>query len=65
MCFDPAPPDARLVDISFFARYSYSELRPLHLKLPALPTGTYFPADYRGLEQVRRDAERNRRDADD
>ena len=65
MCFDPAPPDARLVDISFFARYSYSELRPLPLKLPALPTETYFPADYRGLEQVRRDAERNQRDTDD
>ena len=65
MCFDPVPPDNRLVDISFFARCSYSECRPLYLQLPALPTETYFPGDYRSLEQVRRDAERNQRDTDD
>ena len=65
MSFDPAPPDTRLVDISFFARYTYSEFRSLHLQLPALPTETYFPADFRSLEQVRRDAERNRLHADD
>ena len=57
MCFDPVPPDARLVDISFFARCSYSECRPLYLQLPALPTETYFPGDYRSLEQVRRDTD--------
>ena len=65
MTFDPKPPDARLVDISFFAKCSYSECRPLYLQLPALPTETYLPADYRSLEQVRRDAERNQRDTDD
>lgn len=65
MSFDPVPPDARLVDISHFARYAYSEWKPLSLQLPALPAETYFPADYRSLEQVRRDAERNQRDTND
>ena len=59
MFFGPAPPDNQLVDISFFSGYSYSECTSLYLKLPVLPVETYFPTDYRRLEQVRRDAERN------
>ncbi len=65
MSFDPAPPDKRLVDISFFARYSYSDWTSISLRLPALPVWTYFPGDYRNREQVERDAERHQRDTDD
>ena len=64
MSFDPEPPDTRLIDISFFAGYTYFEWRFLPLQLAALPVWTYFPTDYRTREQVERDAERNQRDAE-
>ena len=57
--YDSTPPDARLVDISYFASYGYYDWQPLALNLPALPVWTYFPGDYRPLEQIERDAERN------
>ena len=57
MSFDPDPPDIRLVDISFFARYSYYDEASISLKLPVLPVSTYLPVDYRSPETVRHDAE--------
>ena len=65
MSFDPEPPDARLIDISFFSNYTYSECRSLPLQLAVLPVWTHFPADYRSRDRVERDAERNQRDTDD
>ncbi len=65
MSFDPTRPDDRLSDISHFAEYSYADWIPLHVKLSALPLGTYLPLDYRDRDQVKRDAEKNRRDESD
>ena len=59
MTFDSEPPDSQLVDISFFARYTYDDWTSIALRLPALPVYTYFPGDYRDYEQVRRDRESN------
>jgi hypothetical protein len=45
-------PDDRLVDISFFARYSYNDWTTLSLNLPSLPIYTYLPCDYRNRDEV-------------
>ena len=37
MSFAPVPPDSQLVDISFFARYSYSDWTSISLRLLVLP----------------------------
>jgi hypothetical protein len=48
-----APPDTRLVDISFFSRYGYNQWTDIVLRLPALPVYTFLPGDYRSPEQAR------------
>jgi hypothetical protein len=58
LVFDNAPPDARLFEITHFARYDYGEFDVLELRLPVLPTHTAFPGDYRTREQIVRDAAR-------
>lgn len=59
MTVDSEAPDNRLFNISFFAKYPYDCFTPIALRLPVLPVYTYFPGDYRSLEQVHRDAEAN------
>jgi hypothetical protein len=60
MAFDSEPPDNRLVDISFFAKYHYTDWKHISLRLPALSVYTYFPGDYQNREQVLREVEANR-----
>jgi hypothetical protein len=57
------PPDKRLVDITHFAYYRYNDWKDLWLRIPFLPVNTWVPGDYRTLDQVRRDVERNRGDS--
>jgi len=45
-------PDARMYDITYFSRYDYNELRDVYLKLPFLPTYSWFPGDYRAKKQI-------------
>lgn len=52
LCFDSRPPDPRLVDISFFAKFGYHEKCELHLRLPVLPVYTYYPGDFRSRDEV-------------
>lgn len=56
LCLGSAPPDDRLVDITFFATSAIDDRRELHLRLPALPVNTAFPGDYRSNDEVLRDA---------
>ncbi len=50
--FDSPPPDERLIDISYFARYSYQDWVIQELKLPVLPTHFPFAGDYRNLGET-------------
>jgi hypothetical protein len=52
--------DSRLCDISFFADFDYDEQAAVELTLAVLPTyiGVLFN-DYRTLEEVKRDEQRN------
>ena len=59
MTFDSPPPDARLVDISFMAKYQYNDWKHISLRLPVLPVYTYLPEDYRDRDTVRREAAEN------
>lgn len=59
LTIDSYPPDNRLVDISYFARYDYNFFDIFHLKLPVLPTQFYLPGDFRTKEQIMKDYERN------
>lgn len=52
MTLSSDPPDARLVDISFFARYSYNDWKHIPLNLPVLPVYSYLPGDYRSREEI-------------
>lgn len=51
------PPDERLCDISFFARFGYNEFRDVFLRLPVLPTYSWLPGDYRTKEEIIRERE--------
>jgi hypothetical protein len=54
------PPDRRLVEITHFTCYKYREWKGIWLRIPFLPVNTWVPGDYRTLEEVLRDVERNR-----
>ena len=56
LLLDSAPPDERLVDISFFADYRYNDWKEFSFRLPVLPIYTAYPGDYRSRDQVLRDA---------
>jgi hypothetical protein len=60
MTFGSEPPNDKLVDISFMAKYHYNDWKSLSLPLPVLPIYTYFPGDYRDRDQVLREAEASR-----
>ncbi|SMB98808.1 hypothetical protein SAMN00808754_2557 [Thermanaeromonas toyohensis ToBE] len=47
-----SPPDLRLYDITYFSRYDYNEFRDVYLKLPLLPTYSWFPGDYRTKKEI-------------
>jgi hypothetical protein len=55
LTFDSPPPDARLVDISFMARFHYDDERDVSLRLPVLNVYTPFPGDFRNRETVLRE----------
>lgn len=52
LCLDSDPPDRRLVDISFFAHYSFKEYAALNISLPVLPVYTWLPGDFRSRDEI-------------
>ncbi len=56
MALSSAPPDERLVDISFMADYRYNDWKDISLRLPVLPIYTMYPGDYRDRERVLKEA---------
>lgn len=54
LALDGSLPDERLVDIGFFAKYTYGELATLHMRLPLLATHFWFPGDYRNADEIQR-----------
>ena len=52
LTFEAEPPDPRLIDISFFAKYHYDDFTTLNLRLPVLPVNSPYPADYRSPEDI-------------
>jgi len=56
LAFSSEPPDDRLVDLSFMAKYHYNDRKDLVFRLPVLPVYTGFPGDYRDRDTVRRQA---------
>jgi len=52
MTLGSASPDERLVDITFFAKYSHNDWKEFWLTLPVLPVYAPFPADYRTRDEV-------------
>ncbi len=57
LCFDSPPPDPRLVDITWFGQFGYTDWKHIDLPVPALPIVTAYPGDYRDRDAVRREAE--------
>jgi hypothetical protein len=56
MTLESPTPDDRLLDISEFSHFAYSDWRTVSMKLPIMPIYTPYPSDYRSREQVRNDA---------
>ncbi len=52
LAFDLEPPDQRLIDISYFAKYRYNDLRSIELRLPVLPVDSPYPTDYRSRQEL-------------
>ena len=61
MTIDSDPPDPRLIDISLFGKYQFSDRRSISLKLPVLPVYTFVPGDYRNRDTAEREAAESRR----
>ncbi len=59
MTYDSGPPDERLVEITHFSHYEYTDFRVMALDLPVLPTHLWYPGDYRTKEQILEDYRRN------
>lgn len=55
LSIDGKSPDKRLVDISYFCRYSYNQWTDVALRLPVFPIYTWFPADFRSRDEVLKD----------
>jgi len=52
MTLDSRPPDKRPFEISYFARYRYTDLTTIWARLPVLPVYTHLPGDYPGLKRI-------------
>ncbi len=52
LTFDSEPPDPRLIDISYFAKYQYKDKCPIELHLPVLPVDSPYPTDYRSRQEI-------------
>jgi len=59
MVLNGKPPNSRLFDITHFARSEYNERRTSYLDLPVLPTHLGIPGDYRELDDIYREEQRN------
>ena len=57
--FGLEPLDDGLTDISYFAKYSYDDLKSLQLKFPVYPVHTWYPGDYRSKKEIRNNFEEN------
>ena len=59
MVLNGKPPNQRLFDITHFARSDYQERRTYYLDLPVLPTHLGIPGDYRDLDEIHLQEQRN------
>ena len=57
LCLDSEPPDSRLMDITFFSHYGYSEFAMINLAIQLLPIYTWLPGDFRNRAEVRKQLE--------
>lgn len=62
LALEGGAPDDRLVDISFFAKYTYDDLATLHLRLPVLATHLWLPGDYRSVDEIIQQRESSERE---
>lgn len=62
LSIDSAPPDDRLVDLTYMAKYHYNDWGSHFLRLPVLPPGAHIPGDYRSADQLERDRQKNLED---
>ncbi len=51
LTLESEPPDRGLQDITFFTDYRYRDFRSLHLRLPMREVNSYFPADFRTVDE--------------
>ena len=61
LTFDREKPDDRLIDISYFASYQYSDKDTIELRLPVLPVDSFYPTDYRTRKQMEHDKAQNKK----
>ena len=59
MVLNGKPPSPRVFDITHFAQFDYHDRRTYYLDLPVLPTHLGIPGDYRELDDIYRDEQRN------
>lgn len=63
--YDGSEPDNRLYEITYFAKYSYSDERIFYLDLPILPTHLWVPSDYRTEKEIWNDYLKNMKEEED
>jgi hypothetical protein len=57
MSFDAFPVDERLCNLTYFNQYGINAWEVEYLKLPVLPVVTFFPGDFRTIDEIKKSIE--------
>jgi hypothetical protein len=61
MSFNAVPVEQGLCDLTHFNLYGINAWEVEYLKLPVLPVVSYFPGDFRTVDEIKKTAEENKR----
>jgi hypothetical protein len=61
LSFDAVPVEQNLCNLTYFNLYGVNAWEVEYLKLPVLPVVSYFPGDFRTVDEIKKTAEENER----
>lgn len=60
MSFDAVPVQHKLRNLTHFSQYGINARDVVYLKLPVLPVVSFYPGDFRTVDEIKKTAEENR-----
>jgi len=65
MSFDAVPVEEKICNLTYFNLYGINAWEVEYLKLPVLPVVSYFPGDFRTVDEIKKTLEENKRFGND